>query len=90
MHFCSNLNIFVEMHRLVIDVVLHKVIVYTREQGHLGKGEDIHELFHSVPMRTLKNNRSCSQNRIPKQCINMGCIKIMSLQIHLFIMRNRN
>lgn len=46
------------MHRLVVDVVLHEVVVNTREQGHLRQGEDVHELLHSVAMGTLKQPRA--------------------------------
>lgn len=51
---CSDLDIFVEMHRLIVNVVLHEVIINARQQGHLRQREDVHELFHTVSMGTLQ------------------------------------
>jgi hypothetical protein len=42
------------VHRFIVNVVLQEVLVHTGQQGHLGQREDIHELLHGVPMRTLQ------------------------------------
>lgn len=50
---CPHLDIFVQVHGLVVNVVLQEVLIHARQQGHLGQWEDIHELLHGVPVRTL-------------------------------------
>lgn len=44
----TDLHVFVQMHRLVVDVVLHEEVVDTAQEGHLWQGEDVHELLHGV------------------------------------------
>lgn len=51
----TDLDVFVEVDRLVVDVVLHEVVVDTAEQGHLGQGEDVHELLHGVTLGALQH-----------------------------------
>lgn len=50
----SHLYVFVQMHRLIVNVVLEEVFVHTGQEGHLWQGEDVHELLHGVSMRTLQ------------------------------------
>lgn len=54
----TDLHVFVQVHRLVVNVVLHEEVVYAAQKGHLWQGEDVHELFHGVTMRALQD-RSC-------------------------------
>lgn len=58
----TNLYVFVEMDRLVVDVVPHEEVVDTRKEGHLREGEDVHELLHCVAMYALhdRDNRLCN------------------------------
>lgn len=49
-----HLDVFVQVHRLVVDVVLQEVLIHTGQQGHLGQREDIHELLHGVSVRALQ------------------------------------
>lgn len=51
-----DLNVFVEMHRLVVDVVAHEEVVDAGEERHLGQREDVHELLHGVAVGALKVN----------------------------------
>lgn len=51
----TNLYIFVEVDRLIINVVTHEEVVDTRKEGHLREGEDVHELFHCVAMYALQD-----------------------------------
>lgn len=50
-----NLHVFVEMHRLIVDVVLQEEVVNTGQEGHLRQGEYIHELLHGVAVGTLQD-----------------------------------
>lgn len=50
----SHLDVFVQMDRFIVDVVLEEVFVHAGEEGHLRQGEDVHELLHGVSMRTLQ------------------------------------
>lgn len=50
-----NLYVFVEMHWLIVDVVLHEEVINTGQEGHLRQGEYVHELFHGVAMGTLQD-----------------------------------
>lgn len=54
----TDLHVFVQVHRLVVDVVLHEEVVYAAQKGHLWQGEDVHELLHGVTVRALQD-RSC-------------------------------
>lgn len=75
--FCSDLDIFVEMHRLIVNVVLHEVIIDTRQQGHLRQREYIHELFHSVSMGTLgKEKTSWSMSMV-----NSSLLRVCEVQL---------
>lgn len=51
----ADLHIFVQMHRLVVDVVLHEEVVNAGQQGHLRQGEDVHELLHGVAVGALQD-----------------------------------
>lgn len=51
----TNLYIFVEVDRLIIDVVTHEEVVDTGKKGHLREREDVHELFHCVAMYALQD-----------------------------------
>ena len=55
-----HLDVFVQVHRLIVNVVLQKVLVHTGQQGHLGQGEDVHELLHGVSVGTLRAGRKAS------------------------------
>lgn len=57
-HWRHNLDIFVQVDRFIVDVVLQKVFVHTGQEGHLGQGEDVHELLHGVSMGTLQAGRT--------------------------------
>lgn len=48
------LHVFVEMDRLIVDVVPHEEIIDTGQKSHLRQGEYVHELFHGMSMRTLQ------------------------------------
>lgn len=48
-----DLDVFVQVDRLIVDVVLQKVLVHAGQQAHLGQGEDVHELLHGVPVGAL-------------------------------------
>lgn len=58
----ANLYVFVEMDRLVVDVVSHEEVIDTRKEGHLREGEDVHELLHCVAMYALqdRDNQLCN------------------------------
>lgn len=49
-----HLHIFVEVDRLVVNIVLHEKIINAGQQGHLRQGENVHELFHALAVGTLK------------------------------------
>lgn len=51
-----HLHVFVEMHRLIVDVVLHEEVVDTTQESHLGQGEYVHELFHGVAVGALQSS----------------------------------
>lgn len=59
-----NLDVFVQVDRLIVDVVLQKVFVHAGQQAHLGQGEDVHELLHGVPVGALRAG-SAVRNRGP-------------------------
>lgn len=64
-----DLDIFVQVHRLVVDVVLQEVLVHTGQQGHLRQGEDVHELLHGVS-RTLQAGREAlAREPTPQQAL---------------------
>ena len=50
-----HLDVFVEMHGLVVDVMPHEEVVDTGQEGHLRQGENVHELLHGVAMGTLQD-----------------------------------
>lgn len=50
-----HLHVFVEVHRLVVDVVLHEEIVHAGQKGHLRQGENVHELLHGVTVGALQH-----------------------------------
>lgn len=52
-----HLHVFVEVHRLVVDVVLHEEIVDAGQKGHLRQGENVHELLHGVTVGALQHRR---------------------------------
>lgn len=52
------LYVFVEMHRLIVDVVLHKEVVNAGQERHLRQGEYVHELLHGVAMRALQDREA--------------------------------
>lgn len=52
------LYVFVEMHRLIVDVVLHEEVVNAGQEGHLRQGEYVHELLHGVAMRALQDREA--------------------------------
>lgn len=56
----THLDVLVEMDGLIVDVILQKVLVDTGQEGHLGQGEDVHELLHGVSVRTLQAGREGS------------------------------
>lgn len=47
------LDVLVQVHGLVVDVVLEEVLVHARQQRHLGQREDVHELLHGVAVGAL-------------------------------------
>lgn len=51
----ANLHVFVQMHRLIVDVVLQEEVVNTGQEGHLRQGEYVHELLHGVAVGTLQD-----------------------------------
>lgn len=53
-----HLHVFVEVDGLVVDVVPHEEIIDAGQEGHFREGEDVHELFHGVPVRTLRDEKS--------------------------------
>lgn len=55
-----HLDVFVQVHGLIVNVVLQKVLVHTGQQGHLRQGEDVHELLHGVSVGTLQAGRKAS------------------------------
>lgn len=57
----SHLDVFVQMDRLIVNVVLEKVLVDTGQERHLRQGEDVHELLHGVSVRTLQAGRRTSE-----------------------------
>lgn len=65
------LYVFVEMHRLIVDVVLHKEVVNAGQEGHLRQGEYVHELFHGVAMRALQDREATLYSIV--------CIYVLSL-----------
>lgn len=52
-----HLDVFVQVHGLVVDVVLHEEVVDARQEAHLWQREDVHELFHGVAVSTLRERR---------------------------------
>lgn len=50
-----HLHVFVEVHRLVVDVVLHEEVVDAGQEGHLRQGENVHELLHGVTVGALQH-----------------------------------
>lgn len=62
------LYIFVEMHRLVVDVVLHEEVVNAGQESHLRQGEYVHELFHGVAMRALQDREATLYSTVCSLC----------------------
>lgn len=57
--FCRlHLHVFVEVHRLIVDVVLHEEVVHAGEKGHLRQGENVHELLHGVTVGALQHREA--------------------------------
>lgn len=50
------LYVFVEMDRLIVDIVPHEEVIDTGQKGHLRQREYVHELFHGMSMRTLQDS----------------------------------
>lgn len=58
MLFCMlHLQVFVEVHWLIVDVVLHEEIVHAGQKGHLRQGENVHELLHGVAVGALQHRQ---------------------------------
>lgn len=53
-----HLHVFVEVHRLIVDVVLHEEVVHAGEKGHLRQGENVHELLHGVTVGALQHREA--------------------------------
>ena len=47
------LDVFIQVDRLVVDVVPHEEVVDAGQQRHLRQGEDVHELLQGVAVRAL-------------------------------------
>lgn len=52
------LHVFVEVHRLIVDVVLHEEVVHAGQKGHLRQGENVHELLHGVTVGALQHREA--------------------------------
>lgn len=74
-----HLHIFVEVDRLVVNIVLHEKIINAGQQGHLRQGENVHELFHALAVGTLKRTfivcviRICGCTNKQVQCQRCRC-----------------
>lgn len=53
-----HLHVFVEVHRLIVDVVLHEEVVHAGQKGHLRQGENVHELLHGVTVGALQHREA--------------------------------
>ena len=68
-----HLYVFVEMDRLIVDIVPHEEVIDTGQESHLRQGEYVHELFHGVAMDTLQDSnkhKSYSAALHPCTCVN--------------------
>lgn len=61
-----HLHIFIEVHRLVVDVVLHEEVVNAGQKGHLRQGENVHELLHGVTVRALQHREVTLYSAVPR------------------------
>lgn len=64
-----NLDIFVQVHRFIVDVVLQKVLIHTGQQGHFGQGEDVHELLHGVSGTLQTGREALARQPTPQQTL---------------------
>lgn len=59
-----HLHVFVEVHRLVVDVVLHEEVVHTGQKSHLRQGENVHELLHGVTVGALRHREATLRSAV--------------------------